>query len=406
MQMIEESDIPDHWDYEELGDIADFQNGNDFSKDQWEKDGQPIIRIQNLTGTGESFNYYSGEVDDRYRVSNGDVLFAWSGTIDAFRWDGGDAWLNQHIYNVRPNSEMDKDFLYWLLKQVSGVLEQKKVGGTLQHIRKSHVTNFKAPVPPLDEQERIVAAVEERLNAVDALEQSVQRVDELSSEYEDSLLAFLLAGKDDFSRGDIDGLPSQENIKEEWELKELGDVVEYHSNLTDPSKNPEKEYNLVELNDVEQNARGISNVQTKKGEDIGSNKREFNDNHVLYCKLRPYLNKVVMPEFSGIASSELLVFEPKEEISREYLYQYLSSPMVCNKAEFLMKGANHPRISKKELMKFNIAVPPKDKREDVVEKMKMIRESELDKSLRNIDPLFEEYRESILSHAFRGKIEF
>jgi restriction endonuclease S subunit len=191
--MPSEDNIPDYWKMKELGNIASFQNGNDFSKDQWEEEGLPIIRIQNLTGTGDSFNYCSEDIDKRYRVKNGDVLFSWSATIDAFKWSGEDAWLNQHIYRVDTTDEVTDDYMHRLLELVSKVLKRKKVGGTLQHIRKSNVTNFEVPVPPLNEQKQIVDEIEQidftRIN------KSSELLESLFNEYRNSILAHAFRGK-------------------------------------------------------------------------------------------------------------------------------------------------------------------------------------------------------------------
>jgi len=183
----EERDIPESWELTTLGDMAHFQNGNGFSKSQWEEEGKPIIRIQNLTGTGDSYNYFSGDVHKRYAVENGDILFSWSGTIDAFRWTGGDAWLNQHIYRVDVEDSVEKRYMFYLLKRCASILEKRKVGGTLQHIRKGDVTGLQVPLPPKKEQREII----EMLESIDfsTLEKGVTDTNELLTEYRESILS-------------------------------------------------------------------------------------------------------------------------------------------------------------------------------------------------------------------------
>jgi len=186
------NDIPEDWEITTLGDMAHFQNGNGFSKSQWEDEGKPIIRIQNLTGTGDSYNYFSGEVHSRYAVENGDILFSWSGTIDAYRWTGGDAWLNQHIYRVDVEESVNEDYMFHLLKRSAEILEKKKVGGTLQHIRKGDVTGLQVPLPPKSEQREIV----EKLESIDfsLLEKSISDTTELLDEYRNSVLLHTFQG--------------------------------------------------------------------------------------------------------------------------------------------------------------------------------------------------------------------
>ena len=69
-----------------------------------------------------------------------------------------------------------------------------------------------------------------------------------------------------------------------------------------------------------------------------------------------------------------------------------------------MKGANHPRISKTELMDFNIAIPPKDVQKDVANIIEQVRESGLNIMIDSLGNLFDEYRKSILYHAFIGAV--
>ena len=81
-----------------LGTVARYVNGRAFKPSEWEKTGLPIIRIQNLTDNKASFNFSSKVHEDKYRVKNGDLLFAWSASLGAHIWRGSDAWLNQHIF--------------------------------------------------------------------------------------------------------------------------------------------------------------------------------------------------------------------------------------------------------------------------------------------------------------------
>jgi len=80
--------------------------------------------------------------------------------------------------------------------------------------------------------------------------------------------------------------------------------------------------------------------------------------------------------------------------------------MVRDKAEFLMKGANHPRISKTELMNFNIPIPPKQVQKEVVDIIEKVRGSGLNIMMNNLNILFDEYRGSVLHHAFIGDVDY
>lgn len=58
----------------QLGDVADFINGCAFKPSDWTEDGLPIVRIQNLTGNGSTFNKTELDVPAKHRVTSGDLL--------------------------------------------------------------------------------------------------------------------------------------------------------------------------------------------------------------------------------------------------------------------------------------------------------------------------------------------
>ena len=62
-----------------------------------------------MTNPNTPFNYYNGKIDERYLVKKGDILFPWSASIGVHIWEGGDAYLNQHIFKVVPKEEVEKE---------------------------------------------------------------------------------------------------------------------------------------------------------------------------------------------------------------------------------------------------------------------------------------------------------
>ena len=98
-----------------MGDIATYVNGYAFKPQDWYTEGMPIIRIQNLNDASADFNHYAGIIDEKYMVHNGDVLVSWATHLEAYLWNGGDAWLNQHILKLYLTEErLTKYFLFML----------------------------------------------------------------------------------------------------------------------------------------------------------------------------------------------------------------------------------------------------------------------------------------------------
>lgn len=129
-------------EYKRLGDVASYINGYAFKPDDWEQDGLPIIRIQNLTGSGEAFNYFSGEYPERVEVNNGDVLISWSASLGVYLWDKGKAILNQHIFKVDFDKlPVDKYFFMYAVQQKLEEMDKKAHGSTMRHIVKKDFDN-------------------------------------------------------------------------------------------------------------------------------------------------------------------------------------------------------------------------------------------------------------------------
>ena len=107
---------------------------------------------------------------------------------------------------------------------------------------------------------------------------------------------------------------------------------------------------------------GIDCIQTVGSASLKSNKFQFSDRHVLFGKLRPYLRKIVRPEFSGVCSTDIIPILPKEGVSRDYLFYFLRTPGTVNLATSRCSGANLPRLGPKQLASFQIPLPPSKSR--------------------------------------------
>ena len=125
-ELVLKKNFPEGWKWSILGEIATYYNGRGFKSGEWSKEGLPIIRIQNLTKTTDHYNYYNGPYDKNYHVKNGDLLLAWSATLDIFVWDSSDALLNQHIFKIEvDNSKIEKKYFFYYIKQIIEKIKQQ-----------------------------------------------------------------------------------------------------------------------------------------------------------------------------------------------------------------------------------------------------------------------------------------
>ena len=126
-----------------IGEICDLINGRAFKPEDWEdsdSEGLPIVRIQNLNTPDSGFNYYTGEVRDRYIINRRQLLFSWSGSrgtsFGAHIWNGGKAVLNQHIFKVSfDKARAIKMYVFHALNKAVAQVEENLHGGVgLVHI--------------------------------------------------------------------------------------------------------------------------------------------------------------------------------------------------------------------------------------------------------------------------------
>jgi type I restriction enzyme S subunit len=171
--------LPNNWQWIRLGECLEMINGRAFKPTDWLPAGLPIVRIQNLNNENAPFNYCDeSSVEQRHIIESGCFLISWSGTpgtsFGAFIWKRGRAALNQHIFRCIQIGDAYYD--RFLQIAINGRLDEmiaKAHGGVgLQHITKGKLENLPLSLPPLPEQHRIVAKVDELMALCDQLEEA------------------------------------------------------------------------------------------------------------------------------------------------------------------------------------------------------------------------------------------
>ena len=151
-----------------LFDLAIWKNGLAFKKIDFSEDGVPVIKIAELNnGIGSNTSFTEGDYGEELRLHQGDLLFSWSGnpqtSIDVYKYQLDDGWLNQHIFKVTANETMaSKDFLFYLLKYLkphfTKIATNKQTTG-LGHVTIADLKRMSVVVPEKIIQDRIVAVV-------------------------------------------------------------------------------------------------------------------------------------------------------------------------------------------------------------------------------------------------------
>lgn len=192
-------DIPDTWCWCYLEDIATLYNGRAYKKPEMLADGKyPLLRVGNLF-TSDTWYYSDLELEPEKYCDNGDLLYAWSASFGPHIWNGGKVIYHYHIWKVDLRYPQMRDYLYWVLAAQTESIKRRGHGSTMIHITKAGTEKMFIPVPPLAEQKRIVAKIEELLPLIDRYEQAWSKLEEFNKRFpvdmQKSILQTAIQGK-------------------------------------------------------------------------------------------------------------------------------------------------------------------------------------------------------------------
>ncbi len=195
------SDLPRGWDEEPVIEQSNWVNGAAYKKMHFVAPGEglPVIKIAELkAGVTSTTGFTNTDLGSRYRIDDGELLFSWSGnpdtSIDTFIWTGGPAWLNQHIFAVRPNGSRTIGFLFAMLKylnpQFAEIARDKQTTG-LGHVTKEDLKRLRVVVPT----KAVEAAFDNLMTPIFQKLQATQLENRTLAETRDYLLPRLISGK-------------------------------------------------------------------------------------------------------------------------------------------------------------------------------------------------------------------
>ena len=164
-----------------LGEIATYVNGYAFKpSDYGSKEGDPIIRIQDLTGNSYETNKFSGNLPDKYRVNNGDILISWSASLGVYEWTKGPAWLNQHIFKVVFDKKpINKSFFIHQARHIIENSGNLAHGATMRHLTKKVFDALPFYYPGPQEQQQIADQLDKLSTIIDTCQTANRKLDSL-----------------------------------------------------------------------------------------------------------------------------------------------------------------------------------------------------------------------------------
>ena len=163
---------PPHWCWVHLINIARTTYGFAFPSQRFNstKRGTPLIRIRDIS-KADTEAYFDGDYDPHYIVQAGDYLVGMDGKFNLRRWSGKDGLLNQRVMRINCwKCHVNPDFVKLPLQFVLDHLHGATSLSTVKHLSARQVNGIEIPLPPVAEQHRIVAKVDELMALCDRLE--------------------------------------------------------------------------------------------------------------------------------------------------------------------------------------------------------------------------------------------
>ena len=366
---------------------------------EWGNEGKGIKVIRSTNFTNEGIlnldNVIERDIPEKKIESKllkkGDIIIEKSGGSPnqpvgrVVFFDRDDRYLFSNFTSVlRPKSkEVYPKYLHYILFATHRIgvtnLFQNKTTGILNLQLNRYIQKIKIPLPPLPIQQKIAQV----LDRADALRQRNRQIIHHYDQLAQSVFLEM------FSHA-------------EGKLVNLEEVVEIQNGQVDPNVEPYSEMIHVGGANIESGTGNLINLKSAKEGMLISGKYLFTEDHVLYSKIRPYLNKVSKPGFTGICSADIYPIKPNSSLTKEYLMFLLRSIAFLNYANNNSGRANIPKINRKDLLKFEFQLPSFKKQSQFTEIMNNIeaQKQQQQHALAKSDELFQ----SLLQRAFKGEL--
>ncbi len=412
-------EVPEGWSWARLNQIFNFIDYRGSTPTKISS-GVPLITAKNVKSGYIDYTVDDYISEDEYADRQqrgiscyGDILFTTEAPLgnaaiaDLDKFSAGQRLITfQHYGNQKLNNT---NFLYFLLSDFfQNQLNANKTGSTVAGIKAAILKGLFLPVPPIEEQQRIAASCKNMFNMIEIVKNEQEDISKLISITKSKILDLAIRGKlvpqdpnDEpasvllerirtekeelikagkikrdkkesiIFRGEDNSYYQQtgtliENINDwnlddipiNWELCCLGEICDYGNCVNVDTKDIDEEAWVLDLEDIEKDSGKVIHKIRKYERDSSSTKHLFKKGQVLYSKLRPYLNKVVLADEEGFCTSEILPLNFSNVVEPQYALYYLMSPTFLKYANRCSYGVKMPRLGTADGRKAVFPLPP------------------------------------------------
>src|SRR5690554_1575978 len=386
----------------EIAEVFEFVRNGASIKQEEGKSGIPITRIEtiwNKTIDQNRLGYADLDKNDlskydKYLLQHGDILMTHINSPKHLRkcamYEGNPEKLvhGMNLLCLRPNvSKAIPTYLKYYFNSEFFKIQLPKIAN--QSVNQAsfsagNLKKLKIPLPPLPTQKKIASI----LDAADAYRQKTKALIEKYDELTQSLFLDMFGDPVVNEKG--------------WEKVQLSKLCSFDKMSVKPDDIKEGETYLG-LECFEKMTGNILNKFTVHAGELKSNKFWFNKDYILYGKLRPYLNKVAVPTFEGVCSTDIIPIKPIKNITtKEFITSLMRGDWFVSFADERSSGANLPRISPREVEKYRSINPPFPLQNQFAEHVQKIeaQKAQAQESLEKAEELFN----SLLGRAFKGEV--
>lgn len=191
-----------------------------------------------------------------------------------------------------------------------------------------------------------------------------------------------------------------------WLRTTLGQVLDYgKTEKVEPDSIDENTW-VLELEDIEKDSSKILKRLTYASRQSKSTKNKFSKGDVLYGKLRPYLNKVVIADADGVCTTEIIPLSGEPLVDNRYLFYWLKTAEFSSYVTKVGYGVNMPRLGTKDGQAAPFVLAPREEQARIAQKLDQLL-AQVDALKARVDAIpdiLKRFRQSVLAAAVSGKL--
>lgn len=390
--------VPTNWCWTKLGKVTNVimgQSPNGGSITENEKD-TPLIG--GAADMGEKYPEIKRYTNKPTKISSDeDLIICVRATLGKPIFSDGRYCLGRGVAAIRPLVGSRELYKYFFLN-FEQYLFDNATGTTFTQVNSNILQKMPLPLPPLAEQKRIVERIESLFTKLDEAKENMQNV---LDGFETRKAAILHKA---FTGELTANWRKQHDVSiDSWEEKKLGKIVKNIKDKYEPTLNNKKCVKYIGLEHIEKN-NGI--IGFGSSDDVKSLKTIFELGDILYGKLRPYLNKHDIAKFSGICSTDILVYRAEDFNTAKFINYFMNTEKFIFYTVSNSKGINLPRISEKEVSGILVNVPTLSEQSEIVRIIDdlLAKEQQAKELAENAITKIDIIKKSILARAFRGEL--